>query len=363
MDHEDYFKTYREHTAIKHAILKDYLGAWMGILGSWNEKIAYIDGFCGPGFYQVGDITHDGSPIIALKIAEYFRDKTKVVCVFIDKKETYCCDLEKSIEESGFKTNYKIICGEFDQALTELLDKTPDIVPSFCFIDPFGYSGLPLSLIERFLKRPTTEAFINFMFEPISRFVSVESQHDHMDDLFGTPKWRAVIENDLRDNEREVFLRDLYHQQLSSCAKYVWPFQLKDPDRDRTIYYLFHCTNHPKGIRQMKKVMYKTGAVGTYSYQGKESSQMSLFSTEPDVKELQDFLIKEFAGTKISFDGIVDATINSPFIEKHHREALNNLKNKGLVKKVPVTTRGARGFSGKDIAVFPKTVKKKGFFF
>jgi three-Cys-motif partner protein len=78
MSNDDHFQTYREHTQIKHAILKDYLSAWVPILGSWNQKICYIDGFCGPGLYEHEGETHDGSPIIALKIGEDFKDKAEL---------------------------------------------------------------------------------------------------------------------------------------------------------------------------------------------------------------------------------------------------------------------------------------------
>lgn len=51
------------HTAAKHTILRNYLGAWFGILGQRFSHILYIDGFCGPGRYQGEEV---GSPIIAL---------------------------------------------------------------------------------------------------------------------------------------------------------------------------------------------------------------------------------------------------------------------------------------------------------
>lgn len=356
---EDHFKTYREHTEIKHSILKDYLGAWVPILGSFNKKIAYIDGFCGPGSYEDKGKTYDGSPVIALKLAKDFSDKVEVLCIFIDKEKDYCEELENRIDELGFKTKHNIVCDEFEEVLSDLLDSVDKIVPAFCFIDPFGYSGMPLQLIKRFLKRPRTEAFINFMYDPISRFISVDHQFDHMDELFGTGEWREVIDQDLRGDDRETFLRDLYHEQLKECAEYVWPFQLKDSDKDRTIYYLFHCTNHAKGIRVMKSIMYKTGTRGTYSYRGREHSQASLFSTEPDINELEQFLLDEFAGQRASFDYIVDSTYDSPFIDKDYRRVLNDLRKAGIIQKIPKTTKGERGFNKNDIAIFPEKSKKR----
>lgn len=349
---KNHFKNYREHTAVKHAILRDYLNVFIPILGSWQKRIIYIDGFCGPGSYNYKGQLIDGSPIIALKIAQEFLDKVELVCIFIDIEEEFCRELQQRIDDLDLKGSYKIISGEFKEVITDLLDKVQRMAPAFCFIDPFGYSGLPLQVIKRFLDRPTTEVFINFMYEPISRFLSVKSQHEHMDALFGTRKWKAVLKQGLRYEERESFLRDLYHEQLKTCATYVWPFQLKDPDRDRTMYYLFHCTNHPKGLKVMKEIMYRKGTKGTYSYQGRESSQIALFSTEPDIKELEDALLAEFSGKTISFDEIIDCTLEWPFIEKHFREVLNGLKEKRIIKKIPVDTKGDRGFRGKDKAIF-----------
>jgi len=128
---DDYFKNYREHTAIKHAILKDYLAAWVPILGSWNNKIAYIDGFCGPGYYEYEGEIYDGSPVIALKTAADFSDRVQVYCIFIDKEKKYCEELENRIKELNLKVQYKIICAEFEDVLTHLLDNVDRLVPAF----------------------------------------------------------------------------------------------------------------------------------------------------------------------------------------------------------------------------------------
>ena len=54
------------HTSAKHQILRKYLDAWLPILGTYNKRIIYIDGFAGPGEYVGGE---PGSPIIALEAA------------------------------------------------------------------------------------------------------------------------------------------------------------------------------------------------------------------------------------------------------------------------------------------------------
>jgi len=99
--------------------------------------------------------------------------------------------------------------------------------------------------------------------------------------------------------------------------------------------------------------MYRKGTKGTYSYQGREFSQMSLFSTEPNLRELEQALLREFAGKRISFEDIINTTLEWPFIEKHYREVLNGLKDKKIINKIPIDTKGDRGFRGKDQAIFP----------
>ena len=359
---DNHFKVYRQQTRIKHAILKDYLSAWVPILASWNKKLAYIDGFCGPGFYRGGEHVHPGSPIIALEIARQYSDKVELLCIFVDKKKEYCDELEKracKLDFGEFEPIYYIACGTFEEVVTKLLEDVPNIIPSFSFIDPFGYSGLPLNVLKKFLERRATEALINFMYESISRFLSVPSQHSHLDELFGTDKWRDALKQNLKRSEKETFLRDLYYSQLKTCGRYVWRFKLSDPERSRTMYYLFHCTNHPKGIKLMKEIMYRKGTVGTYSYQGKSDSQISLFSAGPSVSELEDFLLEEFVGEDIEYDQVVELTLEAPFIDKHYREALSNLRERGVIRKIPVTTKGSRGFRGKDRAVFPPKAKKR----
>jgi len=52
------------HSRGKHLVLRNYLDAWLPILGSWSGRILFIDGFAGPGTYHGGE---EGSPLVALR--------------------------------------------------------------------------------------------------------------------------------------------------------------------------------------------------------------------------------------------------------------------------------------------------------
>lgn len=85
------------HTLAKHEILRRYLGAWFPILGTYNRRIVYIDGFCGPGQYKGGE---PGSPIIALQEAINHKQRLagiEVSFLFLDERLDRISHLENQI--------------------------------------------------------------------------------------------------------------------------------------------------------------------------------------------------------------------------------------------------------------------------
>ena len=73
------------HTKAKHEILRRYLQAWFPIMGRWNGRILYIDGFAGPGEYLEGE---PGSPVIAINTAieHGLKLNTELVFRFIEAR-------------------------------------------------------------------------------------------------------------------------------------------------------------------------------------------------------------------------------------------------------------------------------------
>ncbi len=172
---------YREHTRVKHILLEKYLDAWIPILGRYNPRICYFDGFAGRGEYI--DIktrqTILGSPLIALKVAdrrsEYYE---KLICFFIEKDEDNFKNLEEGLErerpnvKNWQKIEIETRNDEFANVIEEIFENMSEghiLVPSFLFVDPFGFSGIPFSVITRILSNPKTEVFFTFMVRDITR--------------------------------------------------------------------------------------------------------------------------------------------------------------------------------------------------
>lgn len=247
---------YREHTKVKHILLEKYLAAWIPILGKWNTKICYFDGFAGRGEYykSTGEVLALGSPIIALQVANRLLEQCserrrkpyfdEFICVAIEKDKDNFNNLEKVLERE--KTNIKnwrkitVIKenGEFANVINDIfkhLGKEKGVlVPSFFFVDPFGFSGIPYRIIEQILSNPKTEVFFTFMVRDISRFIQLNELKDTFNELFGTDNWKNILNSSKRP---EIALIDLYREQLHEVAnvEYSWPFRVCTSEKVQTL--------------------------------------------------------------------------------------------------------------------------------
>lgn len=146
------------HTKAKHEILGRYLAAWFPILSKYHSRIVYIDGFSGPGRYKGGEA---GSPMIALDVAVNHRKSLggEVVFWFIEEREDRLNHLRQELATVAVPKHFKVVSesGKFHEKFGEVLNSIDagkdTLAPTFAFIDPFGFSGIPFTLIERLLKQ------------------------------------------------------------------------------------------------------------------------------------------------------------------------------------------------------------------
>jgi three-Cys-motif partner protein len=208
------------HTAKKHEILRRYFEAWLPIMASWNGRIVYIDGFAGPGRYSNGE---DGSPVVVLKAARdhTFPIKAELVCIFVESDLERCRHLKSVLDELAStlpdRVKYGVVHGRFDDHLTKTLNviekQKKNLAPAFVFIDPFGFSHTPFSTVSKLLGSSRCEVLVNFMYEEINRFLSVEKHAQDYDELFGTNEWRNAV-NLTAPAERKKAIHDIYLKQL-----------------------------------------------------------------------------------------------------------------------------------------------------
>lgn len=274
------------HTEAKHAILKCYLGAWFPILAKTPRRLLYVDGFAGPGEYEGGE---DGSPIVALQVArdhllkhKFERSGMELVFIFIEKDEARFENLRRKLAQpqQGLPSNFKvqIINDTFEnavgKALGEIEEQNKRLAPSFVFIDPFGPTGFPMTLIGRLANQPRSEALINFNYQALNQwFLQDELKHKHVDELYGSDRWRLAL-NISDSRERETFLRETYQDTLRDFGWKVRSFQMINK-HNQTQYYLFFGTANSLGMLAMKSAMWSTSPIGEFKYSDLSNPQQA----------------------------------------------------------------------------------------
>jgi spore photoproduct lyase len=371
----------KEHTKVKHEILKKYLHPWIRILGKSYRIILFFDCFAGRGEYideKTVKVWATGSPIIALKLADellqfceqkgyepYF---DKFICIAIEKDKANIENLQSIVnrekEKLKFKDRIKIkfVRGEFANVVYKLIEwikkENIQIAPSFFFIDPFGFSGVPFEAVKNILSIPKTEILFTFMSRDINRFLNLPHVEKHLNNLYPTSEWKEIYK--IKDwQERDKKLLDLYLKSLQEVAgvKYVFPFRVCMDEKYHTLYYLIYATNHFLGFKIMKNIMYNQGTPGKFAWLGPKDSfyrrQQKLF--DEDIPSLKDYLLKRFSGQTKTFDEILEETYqDTRFIEKHYRKALKELENEGKIKIERVSSKGS-GLKENDRITFPKS--------
>ncbi|MBI4282427.1 MAG: three-Cys-motif partner protein TcmP [Chloroflexi bacterium] len=303
------------HTQAKHDILTHYLQAWFAILAQARmpRRLLYIDGFAGPGEYRGGE---PGSPILALDAVLQHRFSTRItrpgmdlVFVFIEERQDRFDNLQRKLADIRLPSNVRVypICATFEQVVGEQLarleEQNQQLAPSFVFIDPFGVSGFPMSLVERFAQHSQSEVLINFSYQPLNQyFLQIPSQHARLDELFGDTRWRTAL--DIIDSwEREVFLVREYQRALEERGWRGLSFRMMNK-HNQTQYHLLFGTKYYLGMLKMKEAMWSVASDGVFQYSDfSDKNQLRLFSKSMDQtygQELADLIWQNRRGTRVT---------------------------------------------------------------
>lgn len=256
-----------------------------------TPRLLLVDGFAGPGRYQGGE---DGSPLIMLKALlehEAFGrlGGVEFLFLFIEHNEARVKHLEEEIGVLDLPDNVTVMIehGEFESTFGEIVERIRDqqgktLIPTFAFIDPFGYSAASMSLAGKFLAFDRCEALIFLPLTYLVRFVARAGQEDAMNSLFGSERWREAIQMD--GDERGAFLLGLFEEQLGSQGnvKFVRSFALRTADGND--YRLVFASPHEKGLELIKDAMWSVDPVAGIRYIATrtDDGQEVLFTPDPD---------------------------------------------------------------------------------
>lgn len=239
------------------------------------------------------------------------------------------------IETLSIPKNFKthVENAEFHLVLNNILEEFKKdgkiLAPTFAFIDPFGFSGIPFNIVSKLLEIPKVEVFITFMVDSINRFIETSVASKHIEEMFGSAEAAEIIKS---SNNREKDLKELYQRKLKEKAKYVRYFKMLNND-DRPIYYLFFASNSEKGHLKMKESMWRVDKQGGFKFSdGTDQDQMLLFDNENFGEYVWSLIKRKFVSGKIEVASIKKFIENeTAYLEKHAGHALNYAEIKSLI--------------------------------
>lgn len=373
MPKDPFFAERREQSKIKSLIVAKFFSAWANVIkGTARQRagrLAYIDLFAGPGRYDDGS---KSTPLLVLETA--IKDnalREMLVTIFNDADGDYVKSLEQEISRlSGVGTlKHKPIVFNFEvgSKIVEMFE-TYQLVPTFFFVDPFGYRGLSLKLINSVLKNWGSDCVIFFNYNRINMGLSNSFVREHMNALFGESRadiLRQRLESMLPD-EREVAIVEEIAQALKEMGgEYVLPFRFRNEAGKRTSHHLIFVSKHPLGYEIMKDIMagYSSSTpqgVPSFEYSPASDRQPLLFEMSRPLDDLADMLLSHFSGRRITMQSIFrEHNVGRPYIKRNYKAVLNQLESEGKIVASPpadkrVKRKGEITFGDDTLVTFPK---------
>lgn len=379
MPDNDFFKESTEQSRVKTVIVSKYFFVWASVViptaKGHSNRIAYVDLFAGPGRYDDG---HKSTPLRILEQA--IKDpkmRKMLISVFNDVDSDNTRSLETAINELPnidlLKHRPKVYNQEVGEKFVKEFEEGR-LVPTLFFVDPWGYKGLSLRLINSVLKDWGCDCIFFFNYNRINAGLHNSFVQKHIDALFGSERAEqlrhqlriASYDPDVRETRIIAALREALREM---GGKYVLPFRFKNETGARTSHYLIFVTKHPKGYGIMKDIMAKASTgnqqgVPSFEYSPVPPDQQLGLDFWGPLDELAEMLLEEFADQTLTMIKIYNQhNIDQPYIQANYRDVLGNLEEKGKIEVNPPASKrlkrhGKPTFGPTVVVTFPRKAKK-----
>ena len=346
-----FFADQSEQSAVKAHIVSSYFSAWSRVIQKWNTPMAYIDLFCGPGKYE------NDKPSAPLLIVQNTLSNPallhKMSFVFNDKDSNNTAMLQQSIsqldENAKLKGRLQFYNETVEQDFYSRLN-IPANMPVLSFVDPFGYKGLTMNLINRLINNSGSDCIFFFNYNRINMALSSNTKFDeHLKSLFGdnrTAELKKQLAHQPPERREPIVLNALIDALRENKSNYVLPFKFYSTEMLRTSHFIIFVTKHPLACKIMKQIMYSNSAkdsdgVATFSFEdsrnfGAGFEQLTIFDRL--IQSLRDDILRKYTGRTVSVGSIcndVDCDFSSHFVSKNVKDVLKELELEG---KISVTT-------------------------
>jgi three-Cys-motif partner protein len=348
-----FFDESKEQSQVKATIVAKYFWAWANVIiptaAQRSKTISYVDLFAGPGRYKDGT---KSTPLLVLERA--IKDpkmRTMLVAVFNDVNKDSSHSLQMAIDElpniGSLKHKPKVYSEEVGANIVKRFEEM-NLIPTLFFIDPWGYKGLSLRLINSVLKDWGCDCILFFNYNRINMGLQNPAVKEHMDSLFGEERaneLRRELER-LNSEERELAIVEAVGKALQEMGgKYVLPFCFKNESGTRTSHHLILVTKHVKGYEIMKEIMAKESSdtqqgVPTFEYNPASLKYPLLFELSRPLDDLGDMLLQQFTGRTMTMADVYNQHhVGRPYIKANYKSVLAKLESEGKIRANPSADR------------------------
>jgi three-Cys-motif partner protein len=345
-----FFTEQAEQSEAKTAIVTKYFGAWAKVITghqkrhSKGTRIAYIDLFAGPGRYEDGT---KSTPLLILEraIADPIL-RQSLVTIFNDKDEDNSHQLQTAIDGidgiAELKFAPRVNHHEVGEQIVRMFESMK-LIPTLFFVDPWGYKGLSLRLINSVLKNWACECIFFFNYNRINAGLSNELVRMHMEALFGDRAADlAAALGELSPDQRELtIIEEICEALVAMGGKYVLPFCFKNNKGTRTSHHLIFVTKDPLGYEIMKDVMANVSTtveqgVPTFEFNPADRRQPLLFELARPLDDLEAMLLEAFAGKTLTLEEIYQShNYGRRYVRRNYKDVLAQMETSGKISADP----------------------------
>lgn len=352
---DGFFEEQREHSKIKSDLIVKYFGAWANVMISVYDKqrrppppICYVDLFAGQGVYDDGS---ESTPLrVAREVVEDPRFTERVALLFNDKDAANVQRLGDALTRiHGYAAlRHRPIVFNYPVAgATPAAIQRQRTGPTLTFIDPFGYKGLTMPLLQESVRDWGCDCLFFFNYNRINAALTNAKVREHVDDLFGSDvaaELRRRIDR-LSPHAREDAILETLVASLRTTGLMSHPFRIKDVE-GRTQHFIVGVTKHFLGLKIFKDIMGRASSskehgIPSYTFDpSPRRFQLELVLADP-FEALKRDILTTYAGRTLTFRELVaDHWVGRPYQEDHYRWVLEELSQKNAVD---ITNRGTRG--------------------
>lgn len=272
-NNKTFFEAPQAAAVYKHKLLKSYIPAWAGKVGSTSngKRVVVYDAYSGPGRYADNQ---PGSPEHLVDTAVAMAQLRSVKSIFSEKDKRYCDRLTAMLVEKGVPPEtYEVRPGPVEDHIDGVLQDAGNL-PLFVFLDPYGLT-ISFDHVAHVLKsrdkpghppalQPKTELLMNFSYEAIRRISGVvrsdndykakPAQIDALNTALGGDWWQKHA-LDASDGWVNEILTGYANRVAKAVSCGFITADVADSLEAQPVYELILFTRHQDGLWEMIEAM------------------------------------------------------------------------------------------------------------